>query len=53
LDELTAQISELKKTENELASKESKLEEEIKTHKASKRFLDLVAIANKNKKPVN
>ena len=53
MDDLTAKISELKKIESEMASKESKLEEEIKTHKASKRFLDLIAIASKNKKPVN
>lgn len=36
-----------------MLSKESKLEEEIVLHKASKKFLDLLAIASKNKKPVN
>ena len=34
-------------------SKESKLEEEIVQHKTSKKFLDLLAIASKNKRPVN
>lgn len=53
MDSLTSEISELKKLESELTSRESKLEEEIKTHKASKKFLDLIAIASKNKKPVN
>ena len=53
MDKLTAEIIELKKIESELASKESKLEEEIKTHKASKKFIDLIGIASKNKKPVN
>ena len=36
-----------------MASKESKLEEEILLHKESKKFLDLLAIASKVKKPVN
>jgi len=52
-DRLTAEINELKKQESELTSKESKLEEEILTHKASKKFLDLLTIASKIKKPVN
>ena len=43
----------MKKVEAEFISKESKLEEEIVLHKASKKFLDLLAIASKNKKPVN
>ena len=43
----------MKKQEAEQLSKESKLEEEIVTHKASKKFLDLLAIASGNKKPVN
>ena len=53
MDKLTSEIIELKKIESELASRENKLEEEIKTHKESKKFLDLIAIASKNKKPVN
>lgn len=43
----------MKKQEAELTSKDSKLEEEIVLHKTSKKFLDLLAIASKNKKPVN
>ena len=31
----------------------SKIEEEITTHKAHKKFLDVIAIASKNKIPVN
>ena len=46
-------IQDLKKVDSELDSKESKLEEDIRTHKASKKFLDLLAIASKNKKPIN
>ena len=53
IESLTAQIATLKKQEAEILSKESKLEEEIVTHKASKKFLDLLAIASGNKKPVN
>lgn len=52
-DSLQLSINELKKLESEISSKESKLEEEIKTHKTSKKFLDFIAIASKNKKPVN
>ena len=39
--------------EGEQASKESKLAEEIAQHKQSKKFLDLLAIASKNKMPVS
>ena len=46
-------IQNMKKQEAELTSKDSKLEEEITLHKTSKKFLDLIAIASKNKKPVN
>ena len=53
LEDLTAQINNLKKQEAEFISKDSKLEEEIYQHKGSKRFLDLLAIASNNKKPVN
>lgn len=53
MDGVNSEINELKKVESELASRESKLDEEIKTHKASKKFLDLIAIASKIKKPVN
>ena len=53
IESLTNQIATLKKQEAEILSKESKLEEEIVTHKASKKFLDLLAIASGNKKPVN
>ena len=53
IENLTQTIGNLKKEEGEILSKESKLEEEIVLHKASKKFLYLLAIASKNKKPVN
>ena len=53
IESLHATIISLKKQEAEQLSKESKLEEEIVLHKASKKFLDLLAIASKSKKPVN
>ena len=53
LEDLTAEINNLKKQEAEFISKESKLEEETHQHKGSKRFLDLLAIAQGGKKPVS
>ena len=53
IEESTTQIAQLKKLEAEQASKESKVEEEIVLHKASKKFLDLLAIASGEKKPVS
>ena len=53
IEDSTTQIAQLKKLEAEQASKESKVEEEIVLHKASKKFLDLLAIASGEKKPVS
>ena len=44
---------ELKKEEAEVQSKMSKVDEEIQSHKQHKKFLDLIAIAAGEKKPVN
>ena len=43
----------MKKADAEFGSKISKIDEEIMSHKEHKSFLDRIAIASKNKKPVN
>ena len=53
IEDQNAAIAELKKEEGEQQSKWSKMEEEIQLHKASKKFLDLLSIASKIKRPVN
>ncbi len=53
IEDLTNHINEMKKADAEYGSKISKVEEEITLHKEHKRFLDKIAIASKNKKPVN
>lgn len=53
IEDLTNTIAELKKQEGDCISKTSKLEEEMGSHKDHKKFLDLIAIAAKHKKPVN
>ena len=53
IEELASVIANLKKEDGEHNSKMSKVEEEITQHKAHKKFLDLIAIASKNKQPVN
>ena len=47
----TNQIIDLRKQEAEIDSKTSKIDEEIVLHKASKKFLDVIAIASGNKIP--
>ena len=53
IEDLISFENELKKEEGELNSKNSKIEEEITSHKAHKKFLDLIAIAANIKKPMN
>ena len=53
IERFMTQIHELRKLEGESANKISKIDEEIITHKASKKFLDVLAIASGNKIPVN
>lgn len=53
IEQLSGTINELKKQEGDIISKTSKLEEETSIHKQHKKFLDLIAIASKLKKPVN
>ena len=53
IEDLSNLITDLKKQEAEHQSKMSKVEEEITQHKQHKKFLDLIAIASKNKIPVN
>ena len=53
IEQLSGSINELRKQEGDIISKTSKLEEEISIHKQHKKFLDLIAIASKVKKPVN
>ena len=53
IEKLTFDINELRKQEGDIMSKTSKVEEEISIHKQHKKFLDLIAIASKVKKPVN
>lgn len=53
IETLTGTIAELRKQEGDCISKTSKLEEEMGAHKEHKKFLDLIAIASKHKKPVN
>ncbi len=53
IESLQNLIHELKKEDAEYESKMSKVEEEITLHKQHKKFLDLIAIASKNKKAVN
>lgn len=53
IEQLLLKISELRKIEGDCTSKFSKLEEEISSHKQNKKFIDLIAIASKLKKPVN
>jgi len=53
IEQLSQEINELKKSEQEFDSKMQKVEDEITLHKKHKKFLDLIAIASKNKEPVN
>ena len=53
IEQLVNTINELKKEEAEVQSKMSKVDEEIQSHKQHKKFLDLIAIAAGEKKPVN
>ena len=46
-------INELKKDEAQLISEDSKYQEELQGHKMHKKFLDLLAIGAKLKKPVS
>ena len=53
IEQLVNSINELKKEEAEVQSKMSKVDEEIQSHKQHKKFLDLIAIAAGEKKPIN
>ena len=53
IEKLVNTINELRKEEAEFQSKMSKVDEEIQSHKQHKKFLDLIAIAAGEKKPVN
>ena len=53
IESLQNQISDLKKQQQEYDSKMQKVEDEITLHKKHKKFLDLIAIASKNKDPKN
>lgn len=53
IENLTNLINELKKQKQEFDSRSQKVEDEITLHKKHKKFLDLIAIASKNKVPVN
>lgn len=53
IEDLNGAIHDLKKEDAEYNSKMSKIEEEITSHKAHKKFLDLIAIAANIKSPVN
>ena len=53
IDMLQNCINELKKDEAQLISEDSKYQEELQGHKMHKKFLDLLAIGAKLKKPVS
>ena len=53
IETMAAQISELKNLEQDFDSKMQKIDDEVTMHRKHKRFLDLIAIASKNKVPVN
>ena len=53
IEELFNTINDLKKKDGELLSKITKEEEGIQAQKEHKKFLDKIAIASKNKVPVN
>lgn len=53
IERLQSVINEYKKQEAQLISEDSKFLEELQGHKQHKRFLDLLAIGAKLKRPVN
>ena len=53
IDSLAQEINDFKKMEQEIDSKMQKVEDEMTLHKKNKKFLDLIAIAAKHKKPKN
>ena len=53
IDSLAQEINDFKKLEQEIDSKMQKVEDEMTLHKKNKKFLDLIAIAAKHKKPKN
>ena len=53
IESLSNKINELKKMQQEMNAKMQKVDDESKLHRYNKKFLDLIAIASKNKVPVN